>query len=69
VYRQVHRPYRFWQHRHEFLPHGDGTSVRDRDRYALTLGALGGLAHAAFVQRDLEHSVDFRRDSMRRLLG
>jgi ligand-binding SRPBCC domain-containing protein len=69
VDRQVRGPYRFWHHRHEFLPHTDGTVVRDRVHYALPLGRLGDLAHAAFVQRDLDQIFDFRRDAVRRLLG
>jgi ligand-binding SRPBCC domain-containing protein len=69
VDRQVRGPYSFWHHRHEFLPHGDGTLVRDRVRYALPLGRLGDLAHAAFVERDLQRIFDFRRDAVRRLLG
>ena len=67
--RQVRGPYRLWQHRHEFVPHGDGTVVRDRVRYALPLGRLGALLHAAFVRRDLERIFDFRRDAVDRLLG
>jgi ligand-binding SRPBCC domain-containing protein len=69
VDRQVRGPYRFWHHRHEFLPHEDGTLVRDRVRYALPLGRLGDLAHAAVVERDLRRIFDFRRDAVRRLLG
>jgi hypothetical protein len=34
---------------------------RDRVEYSLPLGRLGGLAHAAFVRRDLERIFDFRR--------
>jgi ligand-binding SRPBCC domain-containing protein len=67
--RQVRGPYRLWHHRHVFEPDGDGTVVRDRVDYALPLGPLGRLAHAAFVARDLERIFDFRRDAVRRLLG
>jgi ligand-binding SRPBCC domain-containing protein len=69
VDRQLRGPYRLWHHHHEFVAHGDGTIVRDRVRYALPLGRLGDLAHAAFVHRDLERIFDFRRDAVRRLLG
>ena len=67
--RQVRGPYRLWHHRHEFVPHADGTVVRDRVRYALPLGRLGDLAHTAFVRRDLERIFDFRRDALDPLLG
>jgi ligand-binding SRPBCC domain-containing protein len=69
VDRQLRGPYRFWHHRHEFVPLGTGTVVRDRVRYALPLGRLGELAHAGFVRRDLERIFDFRRDAVREILG
>jgi ligand-binding SRPBCC domain-containing protein len=68
VDRQMRGPYRLWHHRHEFLPRRTGTVVRDRVDYALPLGWLGGVAHAALVRRDLERIFDFRRDAVRRLL-
>jgi ligand-binding SRPBCC domain-containing protein len=68
VDRQLRGPYRLWVHRHEFTPVDGATLVRDRVRYALPLGALGELAHAAVVRRDLERIFDFRRDTVRRLL-
>jgi ligand-binding SRPBCC domain-containing protein len=68
---QVRGPYRVWRHRHEFeeLPDGGGTVVRDRVDYALPLGPLGRLAHAAFVRRDLGRIFDFRREAVERMLG
>ena len=66
--RQLRGPYRLWHHRHEFVACGAGTVVRDRVRYALPLGRLGSLAHAAFVRRDLERIFDHRRAAVRRLL-
>ena len=68
VDRQLRGPYRLWHHRHEFIPCGDGTLVRDRVRYALPLGRLGSLAHGAFVRRDLERIFDYRRAAVRRLV-
>jgi ligand-binding SRPBCC domain-containing protein len=69
VDRQLRGPYRLWHHRHEFAACADGTVVRDRVRYALPLGRLGELAHAAFVRRDLERIFDFRRAAVAQLLG
>jgi ligand-binding SRPBCC domain-containing protein len=66
VDRQLRGPYRLWEHRHEFAQRDAGTVVRDRVRYALPLGVLGRLAHAAFVRRDLERIFDFRRDAVHR---
>jgi hypothetical protein len=69
VDRQVRGPYRLWHHRHEFVTCPEGTLVRDRVRYALPLGRLGVVAHAAFVRRDLERIFDFRRAAVARLLA
>ncbi len=66
---QVRGPYRYWHHTHAFEPHRGGTLVRDTVRYALPLGPLGRLAHAAFVRRDLERIFDFRHAEVDRRLG
>jgi ligand-binding SRPBCC domain-containing protein len=66
---QVRGPYRAWHHTHVFEPHAAGTSMRDLVRYALPLGAVGRLAGAAFVRRDLERIFDFRRDAIAARLG
>jgi len=57
---QVRGPYALWEHTHEFVAVGDGVEIRDRVRYALPLGFVGGLAHTLFVRRDLERIFDFR---------
>jgi hypothetical protein len=66
---QVRGPYRLWHHTHSFEPAGDGTIVRDRVRYALPLGPLGELAHAALVRRDLDRIFAFRHAAVRERLG
>jgi ligand-binding SRPBCC domain-containing protein len=66
---QVRGPYRVWRHRHEFEPRGQTTMVRDHVDYALPLGPLGDLAHAAIVERDLARIFDFRRAAVARLLA
>lgn len=66
---QVKGPYRFWHHRHEFRPAGEGTLVQDHVRYALPLGRLGELAHAAFVERDLARIFAFRHAAVKELLA
>ena len=66
---QVKGPYRLWHHRHEFRAAGGGTLVEDHVRYALPLGSLGGLAHAAFVERDLARIFAFRYAAVKELLA
>jgi ligand-binding SRPBCC domain-containing protein len=57
---QLRGPYRFWHHTHTFGAHHAGTEMRDRVVYALPLGVVGRLAHAALVRRDLERIFDYR---------
>jgi ligand-binding SRPBCC domain-containing protein len=66
---QLRGPYRLWHHTHTFEPDGDGTLMRDRVRYALPLGPLGELAHAALVRRDLDRIFAFRHAVVRARLG
>lgn len=59
---QLRGPYALWEHTHTFEPDGaHAVVIRDRVRYALPFGALGRLAHALFVRRDLERIFDYRR--------
>ncbi len=67
--RQLRGPYRLWRHRHEFAASGEATVVRDHVEYALPFGALGELAHMAFVRRDLRRIFDFRHEAAARLLA
>jgi ligand-binding SRPBCC domain-containing protein len=69
VDQQVHGPYRFWRHLHEFAPVGRGTCVRDHVEYALPLGSLGDVAGLPFVRRDLVRIFEYRRSTVARLLG
>jgi ligand-binding SRPBCC domain-containing protein len=67
--RQLRGPYRLWHHTHTFEPCHGGTRVRDLVRYAMPLGPLGRLAHAAVVRRDLERIFDFRHDAVAAAFG
>jgi ligand-binding SRPBCC domain-containing protein len=67
---QLSGPYRLWHHTHVFEPDGrGGTLMRDRVRYALPLGPLGGVAHLLFVRRDLRRIFEFRQQAVVRTLG
>ena len=68
VDRQLRGPYALWHHTHEFEPHPEGTLVRDAVRYEIPFGALGVIARALFVRRDLERVFDYRREAVVRLL-
>jgi ligand-binding SRPBCC domain-containing protein len=67
---QLRGPYALWEHTHAFEPDGPGAVViADRVRYSLPLGPIGGLAHAAFVRRDLERIFDYRAEAVRERLA
>jgi ligand-binding SRPBCC domain-containing protein len=64
---QLRGPYSLWHHTHSFGPAaGGGTLMRDRVRYALPLGPLGGAAHALLVRRDLRRIFDHRERAIAR---
>jgi hypothetical protein len=66
---QVRGPYARWEHRHLFLPEGDGTRVEDRVVYRLPLGVLGRLAHALVIGRQLRAMWAYRRRRIDEVLG
>lgn len=54
-------PYRWWRHRHEFVPEGQGTVMRDVVDY----GVLGGpIIHRLLVRADLQKIFAYRRQRM-----
>ena len=61
---QVHGPYHFWRHQHEFESRDGGTLVRDRVRYSMP---FDWIAHPLFVGRDLEKIFAYRQEKMRAL--
>ncbi len=58
---QVRGPYALWEHTHTFERYGEhAVVIGDRVRYAIPLGPIGRIAHAAFVKRDLKRVFDYR---------
>ena len=66
---QERGPYARWIHLHEFTPLGGGVLMRDRVSYALPLGPLGTLAHAALVRALLARIFDYRFARARELFA
>lgn len=60
VDQQIRGPYRLWHHTHTFRAEGSGTFMTDTVRYALPLGLIGRMAHAAMVHQDLQAIFDYR---------
>jgi ligand-binding SRPBCC domain-containing protein len=65
---QVRGPFARWEHRHRFLEEGGGTWVEDRVTYRLPLGALGRLAHALVVRRQLRARWEHRHRQLAELV-
>ncbi|MDZ4675486.1 MAG: SRPBCC family protein [Gemmatimonadota bacterium] len=57
----VSGPYRRWYHEHRFRAVAGGVEITDTVSYELPLGALGRLAHALLVQRQLGTIFDHRQ--------
>jgi ligand-binding SRPBCC domain-containing protein len=67
---QVRGPYSLWEHTHTFAEDGPGaTIIRDRVRYSIPFGPVGGIADRLLVRRDLARIFDYRRDAVARELG
>ncbi len=65
---QLKGPYALWHHTHAFEADGDETIMRDVVRFRIGFGALGALANALVVRRDLEQIFDFRAQRVRELM-
>lgn len=53
-------PYELWRHKHSFVQQADGVLMMDDVTYELPFGAVGTLAHALFIKRQLNGIFDFR---------
>jgi hypothetical protein len=69
VDQQIRGPYGYWLHEHRFTESGGGTTLEDRVRYRIPLGALGRLLHRLLIRRQLDYIFDFRARRIREILG
>ena len=53
-------PYKYWNHKHEFIPNAEGVLIKDTVDYELPLGFLGTIAHKVFVKKKLNSIFDYR---------
>lgn len=53
-------PYSLWHHSHFFKAIEGGVEMRDLVHYRLPMGFLGKIAHALFVQKQLEKIFNYR---------
>ena len=57
-------PYALWRHEHLIEPVPGGARIADRVTYAMPVGALGELAHALVVRRQLEEIFNYRQKAV-----
>ncbi len=62
-------PFKFWRHRHDFIPDGDGTLIRDMVAYILPMGKLGKVINKLYVEKDLDRIFAYRHEAFKRILG
>ena len=66
---QAKGPYRYWSHRHEFEPDGDGVTMRDTIEYEMPMGFLGELAHRLVVKDKLKTLFDHRFEILEKMFN
>lgn len=62
-------PYKYWNHRHDFIKNDKGVLMKDTVIYELPLGILGILAHNLFVKNKLIEIFDFRFQILEKLFN
>ncbi|UCG85691.1 MAG: SRPBCC family protein [Gemmatimonadota bacterium] len=67
--RMVQGPYRSWHHIHSLKPVPRGVEMLDRVEYEMPLAALGSIAHALLVKRQLQSIFDYRARRVSELFG
>jgi len=62
-------PFKFWRHRHDFIPDGEGTLIRETLAYILPFGKLGKAVHKLVIEKDLDKLFAYRKEAMLREFG
>lgn len=57
---QERGPYKYWHHRHEFIPNAQGVLMKDTVDYELPFGILGTIVHRLLVRKKLEKIFSYR---------
>src|SRR5690554_4758477 len=53
-------PYKYWNHRHEFIPNDKGVLMKDTIDYELPYGFLGDIVHTLIVKKKLARIFYYR---------
>jgi len=62
-------PYRAWRHEHQFIPHGQTTTIEDRVYYAPPLGVLSGMINRFFIAPQLREAFRYRAEVLKLRFG
>ncbi|MFT4542831.1 MAG: ligand-binding SRPBCC domain-containing protein [Planctomycetota bacterium] len=57
---QIKGPFALWEHKHSFIPNGDGSILEDHIEYALPGGQVAHWLAGWFVRRKLKRMFDYR---------
>lgn len=61
-------PFKYWSHRHEFIPDEDGTIIRDTVTYQAPGWILSGLVNALVVEEKVDTLFKFRHKATKQFL-
>ena len=62
-------PYKIWYHYHEIAKVDSGVRFIDRVNYVMPFGPIGAIAHEIYVQKQLRHIFDYRKEAMAKHFG
>lgn len=62
-------PFKFWRHRHDFIPEGEGTLIRDMVAYIVPFGKLGKAVNKFYVSKDLDRLFAYRHEATKKALA
>ena len=66
---QIKGPYSVWIHEHTFMPHPEGTIVKDEIDYLSRGWILEPVIQKLFVRKNLEHIFDYRQKKLKRIFN
>lgn len=61
--------FKFWRHRHDYIPDGDGTLIRDMIAYIVPFGKFGKAVNRVYVSKELDRQFEYRREVLLKMFG
>ena len=60
-------PFKFWEHKHIFINHGNFSELKDVITFKMPFGILGNLL-SFFIKKDLQNMFDYRHKITKNIL-